>query len=122
MPRFVVLEHAPGAAANRGLHWDLMLETGTHLRTWALDTLPAAGEIVSAVPLADHRLLYLDYEGPLSDDRGTVTRWDEGTYELVRQSERELLLNFAGRRLIGSAELSCLPDEPQRWRFIWSGS
>ena len=122
MPRFIVLEHAPGAASDRSLHWDLMLESGTHLRTWALDAMPTAGEPVSAVPLADHRLLYLDYEGPLSDDRGTVTRWDEGTYELVSQSEHEMLLSFAGRRLIGHAEMSCPPDEPQRWRFIWSGS
>lgn len=29
----------------------------------------------------EHRRLYLDYEGPISGDRGSVRRVDAGTYE-----------------------------------------
>ena len=38
--RFVVLRHEPGEAGPRELHWDLMLEFGDGLRTWALKSEP----------------------------------------------------------------------------------
>ena len=38
-----------------------------------LDTL-APGNAVEAVRIADHRPAYLEYEGPVSGDRGTVRR------------------------------------------------
>lgn len=74
--RFVVLEHD-----HPFLHWDLMLETDGTLRTWRLLAEPVGGDPVPAEPLVDHRIAYLDYEGPVSGDRGHVTRWDHGTYE-----------------------------------------
>jgi len=61
-----------------------MLEVEGVLRTWELRELPRAwaallGEdfenpSVQAQPLADHRLAYLDFEGPLRGDRGCATR------------------------------------------------
>ena len=41
---------------------------------------------MDAEVLPDHRLAYLDYEGPISGDRGSVTRWDRGTYDVEHQS------------------------------------
>ena len=38
MPRFVLLEHVWN-----GVHWDLMLEHGDVLRTWAIDSPIVAG-------------------------------------------------------------------------------
>ena len=74
--RFVVLEHD-----HPTLHWDLMLEVDGVLRTWRLASPPTLG-VVAGQPLADHRLVYLDYEGPISGARGAVQRWDRGTYLL----------------------------------------
>ena len=84
MPRFVILRHEGRDPEQPSVHWDLMLESGGILRTWALAALPAAGEPITAEQLPDHRLHYLDYEGPLSGNRGSVTRWDHGSFELVR--------------------------------------
>lgn len=42
-----------------------------------LDVLPAKAQI-PVTRLADHRRLYLAYEGPVSGDRGTVKRLAEG--------------------------------------------
>jgi hypothetical protein len=93
MPRYVILEHDHPA-----LHWDLMLECGDVLRTWCLAAPPEAGKAVSATASFDHRLHYLDYEGPVSGNRGTVKRWDHGTFEMVETAGRlELRLN--GTRL-----------------------
>ena len=81
MPTFVVLEHD-----HPELHWDFMLEHGGVLKTWRLPaSWPAAGQKLPAVALADHRLQYLDYEGPVSGDRGRVVRRDRGSYELLNR-------------------------------------
>ncbi len=81
MSRFVVLEHDHPTR-----HWDLMLEAGPVLRTWRLSEPPIPGKSVSAEASFDHRLHYLDYEGPVSDDRGHVKRWLAGTFEWIQQS------------------------------------
>ncbi len=97
MPRFVVLEHDHPV-----LHWDLMLEVGDALRTWRLAAPPElnAGPIV-AEELPDHRLAYLDYEGPVSGGRGQVLRWDRGVFEWGDAQERCLIVRLQGSRLNG---------------------
>jgi hypothetical protein len=59
-------------------HWDLLLQCGETCRTWRLLAAPDSPGPISAEPIPDHRVLYLEYEGPVSSDRGTVTRWDGG--------------------------------------------
>lgn len=99
--RFVVLRHEGSAKYKPGLHWDLMFESGESLRSWALTELPVAGREIEAERLPDHRLAYLDYEGPISGDRGSVGRWDSGDFELISESPEEWVLAIAGRRLSG---------------------
>lgn len=99
MPRYVILTHD-----HPFLHWDFMLEVGGVLRTWRLVQPPEPGVVVAAELLADHRLAYLDYEGPVSGNRGTVTRWDAGTYE-GREEADGWALHLEGGRLRGAARL-----------------
>ena len=78
MPRFVLLEHD-----HPEQHWDFMLEHEGVLKTWRLARMPAcAGESIPALALGDHRLAYLDYEGPVSGARGQVRRCAAGSFEL----------------------------------------
>jgi hypothetical protein len=116
MPRFVILRHD----SPRGEHFDFMLEAGGVLKTWALPHAPAAGVEMDCEALADHRLAYLDYEGPLAGDRGVVTCWDCGTYIAERQNDREWAVTLAGDRLAGNATLHCSADDPKRWRFLFA--
>jgi hypothetical protein len=101
MPRFVLLYHECPPDYVRSSHWDLMFEVGDVLRTWAVEKLPrdwraarertaeVAGDcppladfnLVAAEQLGDHRIAYLQEEGPLSGNRGGVRRIDAGTYE-----------------------------------------
>ena len=113
MPRCAVLIHD----SPRGLHYDLLLETGDVLRTWALPQAPDATAEMTREALPDHRLHYLEYEGPVSDRRGTVTRWDTGTYELRRLDKDELTVELAGEKLAGQALLKRSAADPQSWRF-----
>ena len=77
MPRFVILIHD-----HPFLHWDFLLEDGDRCRTWRFLENPErilSDFIAQALP--NHRLMYLDYEGPVSGNRGTVHRWDVGRFE-----------------------------------------
>ena len=84
MPRFVILEHD-----HPFLHWDLMLEVKDGLRAWRLLQGPARGATIPATILSLHRKRYLDYEGPVSGNRGKVTRWDGGSYEIISVNPSE---------------------------------
>ena len=119
MPRYVILRHeTPSSARGQG-HWDFMLETGGILRTWALAEEPKDQNEIAADQLADHRLAYLDYEGPISGDRGSVTKWDVGDYQLASESADELQISLKGQRLSGEVLLR-RAEQPQRWRFTFS--
>ena len=75
------------------------------LRTWAVDAPVVAGVDLPARALPDHRAAYLDYEGPVSGDRGTVRRWDEGTYRALEWAAGRVVVELAGRQLAGRLEL-----------------
>ena len=80
-----------------------MIENGPTLATWKTDTPPedARAEGIRCVRLADHRLRYLDYEGPVSGDRGHVARHDEGACSVLQRSSTAWRVAFIGRRLDG---------------------
>jgi hypothetical protein len=113
MPRFVVLEHD----SPDGRHWDFMLEAAAALATWALRVPPDSPGSIVADRLADHRLAYLDYEGPVSGERGSVTRWDRGDYVEVLQTDRRRVVLLAGEKLKGTAALTQSPEDANRWQF-----
>lgn len=107
MPRFAILTHD-----HPSLHWDFLLEQGESCLTWRLLKSPDSLGEIPAEAIADHRLLYLDYEGPVSGNRGTVKRWDAGTFEWLSPIEL-LASNFAhcevslsGQRFSGTARIN----------------
>jgi DNA ligase D-like protein (predicted 3'-phosphoesterase) len=73
---FVVQEHAATAH-----HFDLRLEVGGTMRSWALPKGPSMDPAVKrlAVQVGDHSIAHNTFEGPLGD--GGVIVWDRGTYE-----------------------------------------
>ena len=108
MPRFVILEHD-----HPELHWDFMLEDHGVLRTWRLAAPPALGQSCAAQRLPDHRLAYLDYEGPVSGHRGQVRRWERGSYDWLQDSAETLAARLAGERLRGVMKLT--PRGGEEW-------
>jgi DNA ligase D-like protein (predicted 3'-phosphoesterase) len=73
---FVVQQHAATAR-----HFDLRLEVGGVMRSWALPRGPSLDPAVKrlAIEVADHGKAHNSFEGPL--DGGAVIVWDRGTYE-----------------------------------------
>ncbi len=120
MPRFVILRHETPGPARLDVHWDFMLEQNGVLRTWALEREPVqqSGEIV-AEALADHRLAYLDYEGRISENRGSVVRFDGGKYELEADSAGEISLSLTGEKIVGRVILRRDARDARRWLFTY---
>src|SRR3990172_1802839 len=110
MPRFVLLLHECPGDHPRPTHCDLMLEAAESLRTWSIASLPrdwttlkastlpfAESNTVSAEQIGDHRIAYLDCEGPVSGGRGSVRRLDVGTFTIRQQSPERWELDLEGQ-------------------------
>lgn len=97
-----------------------MLEWGATLRTWALAREPLSQITIEAEQLSDHRAAYLDYEGPISDDRGTVSRWDAGDYRLLGDAEKHMTLAVSGNRMNGILTLERPTAGGHLWRVSFS--
>ena len=90
--RFVVLFHEYTPGDHRKDHWDLMLEHDGQLLTWALSELPRPGRSIVATTLDDHRIEYLELEGSISHDRGSVSRVFSGKYSWKLETVKHIAI------------------------------
>ena len=122
MLRFVVLYHDCPDGHPRPSHWDFMLEEikAATLRTWAVERAPHEPGPLVAESLGGHRLEYLEYEGPISGGRGHVRAYDRGTYELICEDDRQIVVHLHGEKLIGTAFLEQIAgDNAPSWTFTF---
>lgn len=138
MPRFVLLYHDCPSNYERASHWDFMLESGDVLRTWALERLPhdwqaaftrtsavhpncpslAADNTVAAVQLGDHRRDYLELEGLLSGNRGTVMRVAAGTYRSEYEAPGDWRVVLTGDVLAARAQFTQSEADDGHWTVL----
>ncbi len=103
--RFVVLFHEMPHENDRASHFDWMFEMNGSLRTWAVESNKDIKSFVSkpspseqfrwpAVKLVNHRIDYLNYEGPISNNRGRVSRCLMGEFDLLHDAEDSFQANL----------------------------
>jgi len=109
---FVILDHLPPephqASTSRTAerHFDLMFETDINqkLLTFAIAELPSV--LVNDVlftKLDNHRREYLTYEGPLSENRGSVTRHSHGTWSGELSNQVVLMFDNHSKHFAGQS-------------------
>lgn len=114
--RFVVQLHDATT-----LHFDLRLQAGDVLRSWAVPKGPSLdpGTRRLAVPVDDHDLAAGDFEGVRDGHRrgtGAVIIWDEGAAEISRDEPGHLSFVVHGRKLAGGFALTRTGD--RRWILV----
>jgi DNA ligase D-like protein (predicted 3'-phosphoesterase) len=108
--RFVVQLHDATT-----LHFDLRLQFGGVLRSWAVPKGPSLDPGVRrlAVPVEDHTLEAGEFEGVHVGARrgtGAVIIWDEGTVEVRRDEPGHLSFVLDGTKLHGGYALTRTGD------------
>jgi bifunctional non-homologous end joining protein LigD len=101
MPGFVIHRHDA-----THLHYDLRLEAGGVLKSWAVPKgVPEEKGVKRlAVEVEDHGLDYIDFEGTIPEGRygaGKVGIWDTGSYEAESWGREKIVFTLKGRRLSG---------------------
>ena len=125
-PVFVVQKHA---ARRAGLHWDLRLEHGGVLWSWAVRKGPSLDPADKrlAAHVEDHPLDYGGFEGTIPAGEygaGAVEIWDRGTWEPLgdpeqgmRKGDLEFVLH--GQRLNGRFHLVRLKRRERERQDAW---
>ena len=125
--RFYVQRHQA-----RRLHYDLRLEAGGVLKSWAVPKGPTLdpGEKRLAVLVEDHPIEYGNFEGTIPAGNygaGNVRVWDRGTYELVGDEDFEqqmargdLKFKLHGQKLVGEFVLARMKNRGKgdEWLLI----
>ena len=116
LPRFVVQLHDATT-----LHFDLRLQAGEILRSWAVPKGPSLDPAVRrlAVPVEDHTLAAGEFEGVhegQSRGSGAVIIWDEGDAELIRDEPGHLSVLLRGSKLAGGFALTRTGE--RRWILV----
>ncbi len=120
---FVVQQHNA-----RALHWDLRMEIGGALKSWAVPKGPSDDphEKRMAVAVEDHPLAYAEFEGIIPKGNygaGQMIVWDRGRYVPLLDMEvglqtGKLLFELKGYKLRGRWTLVKLKKDPQGWLLI----
>lgn len=108
------------------LHYDLRLEEGGALKSWAIPKLPPQEENVRrlAVETEDHPLGYKDFEGVIPEGEygaGKVEIWDQGAYLSLESNPGKRIIEIKGHKLFGRYALIKLKPKDSKdknWLFF----
>ena len=117
-PVYVIQEHNA-----KRLHWDLRFELNEILKSWALPKSPPQkeGEKRLAVAVEDHPIEYALFEGEIPTGNygaGHVSIWDKGTFVIVKNEVKKIVVDIKGNKLQGKYCLLHFKPNEKNWLFF----
>jgi len=117
-PKFVINEHWA-----RHHHFDLRLEMGGVLKSWAIpkDIPKKENEKRLAIEVENHNISYGNFEGEIKEGygKGKVRIWDKGSYELESLNpNKKIVVNIKGKKLNGKYCLLHFKHKEKNWLFF----
>jgi len=121
MSIFVIHEHF---ASHH--HWDLRLEIGGVLKSWAIPKQPPRTTEFKrlAIQVEDHARSYANFEGEIPEGQygaGKVKIWDKGKFHLIEKTNKKIEFELKGLKLKGRYVLvrTNYGDKPEKsWLFM----
>lgn len=106
------------------LHYDLRLEEGGVLKSWALPKEPpqTPEQKRLAVQVDDHPLEYATFEGNIAEGEygaGKVEIWDKGYYQLIAEDEKMKEILIKGLKLHGLYTLVRMKVQEKGQKNLW---
>jgi DNA ligase D-like protein (predicted 3'-phosphoesterase) len=88
------------------LHYDLRLEFNGVLKSWAIPKTPPKVKGIKrlAIETEDHPIEYAEFEGEIPEGEygaGKVEIWDEGTFDVLEDEKKTIVVNIKGKKLNG---------------------
>ena len=127
MHRSTVLLHT---LPNGESHFDWLIDQPTiscehRLLSWRCELNPSAIDHPAKAPLLhftgeqlpDHRAIYLEYEGPISGNRGHVQRIAQGDVDTCSQSSKAIEMTIRWEDLLVRYTGERKPETPSQWEF-----
>jgi DNA ligase D-like protein (predicted 3'-phosphoesterase) len=116
---FVVHEHHASH-----LHWDLRLEMNGVLKSWAVPKQPPKSKGIKrlAIQVEDHPIEYANFEGTIPEGNygaGKVEIWDNGNYELIKKTLKEIIFELSGKKLKGKYCLIKTNYQGNKKSWLW---
>lgn len=117
---FVIQEHHASH-----LHWDLRLEIGGVLKSWAvpkniIDVNYGTKRL--AIQVEDHPIEYASFEGEIPKGMygaGTVRIFDKGVFTLEEETDNKLTFELKGKTMVGKYSLIKTPNMGKNsWLFL----
>lgn len=108
-------------AKRAGLHYDLRLASGGVLKSWAIpkfdDILNNKKHTVLAIPVEDHPMEYLDFQGNIPEGSygaGTVEIYDRGEYNTLSRSLDKWTFEITSG-ILKTARFSLIKTKDNKW-------
>ncbi|MBI2675879.1 MAG: 3'-phosphoesterase [Candidatus Aenigmarchaeota archaeon] len=117
-PIYVIQEHDA-----RRLHYDLRLEEGGVLKSWAVPKNPEEAEKrrLLAIETEDHPIEYANFEGSIPEGNygaGAVQIWDKGICKIISRKPEKIIVEIKGEKLKGIFVLVKTKFSPKSWLFF----